>query len=54
MSEHTSDSPYATLGRMPIEMAWGIWIEYLLAKADHNEFEAAQKLKLLTEDLFND
>lgn len=33
---------------------WALWIEYLQAKSDHNEVEAAQKLKLLTEDLFND
>jgi|SoiMethySBSTD1v2_1073268.scaffolds.fasta_scaffold2760402_2 hypothetical protein len=31
---------------------WLLWIEYLLAKADGNEVEAAEKLKLITEDLF--
>ena len=30
---------------------WLLWIEYLLAKANGNEVEAAEKLKLITEDL---
>jgi len=36
---------------MSVKAQWLLWIEYLLAKADHDEITAARKLDELMETL---